>query len=189
MPSQPSTNRLYAVTSDPASNSATVYVVSLGLEAGEQIATAVGTLAVSTYAMARDSSTGRVYYIGSEGGDNAPVYYWDPITGENRLVGTVGPSGRNRAFIKLAQAIDGRLYALEGGTTNLYLLNLDTGVIQTVGEITGGSVPFSSGSGDAAFDPNNPNQLYVTVTSLGRESSFYRLHAADQGIIFDLKVL
>jgi uncharacterized repeat protein (TIGR01451 family) len=135
--------------------------------------TVVGTLAFATFAITRQASTGRIYYI--ETGNNGRVAYWDAnAAGANKNT-ILGNTGVNVQFLKLAQATDGTLYGLDSTTTNLYSINPTTGAATLLGAITGGTPAFAAGSGDLAFDPTDPTRFYITVTNAGA----YRLYSVD----------
>jgi hypothetical protein len=134
-------------------------------------ATSVGSLSFSSFALARDANTGRVYYI--ENTNNGRVAYFDPATNQNFVL--PNRTGADVLFLKLAQSVSGLLYALDASTTTLYTIDQNTGQATSLGNISGGNPPFSAGSGDIAFDPQNPNRLYVSVTSPG----IFRLYAVD----------
>lgn len=138
----------------------------------------IGNLAFASFSVARDASTGLLYYIetGSvnNAGSNVRVATFDPSTGENNIIGTVGAQAQGVQFFKLAQAGNGTFFAL-GSNADLYTIDPSTGQATDVGTITGGNPPFVGGSGDAVFDPNDPNQLFVIST----DSSFYRLYRVD----------
>lgn len=145
--------------------------------------TQVGTLLFPSVALARDAITGRLYYVEDVVGA-ADVAYWDPATGQNQLVGT---SNFNR-LVKLAQAQDGSLYGLDQTTENLYRLDLASGAttfvnltqlagLVGIGDAPGSAVPFTAGTGDIAFDPNDSNRLMVLVSGAG--TGLNRLFSVD----------
>ncbi|MGG6296180.1 DUF4347 domain-containing protein [Leptolyngbya sp. AN02str] len=127
-------------------------------------ATQVGTLVAGSAAIARESVTGRVYYITNASGGGNPagtVAYWDPTTETNTVLSQSGQT----SFVKLAQAPNGTIYAATLGSAELFTVNADTGAISTVGTITGGTPTFPNppGTGDMAFDPNDPNSLIIST--------------------------
>ncbi|MBD2463275.1 DUF4347 domain-containing protein [Oscillatoria sp. FACHB-1407] len=124
----------------------------------------VGALAFPTFAIARESATGRIYYVENVDGVNGGrVAYWDPETNTNTPLTSAngGRTGVDTIFLKLAQSVTGLIYGLNATDTNLYTIDQITGAATVVGAITGGG--FTAGSGDIAFDPNNPNRLFVSV--------------------------
>lgn len=137
----------------------------------------VADLAFTTYAITRDEPTGRVYYV--ETGWNGRVAYWDPTTKENKILDN--RTGASDEFLKLAQAKDGTIYGLGYVTTDLYVLDTATGKMNSQGTITGGTIPFTGGSGDIAFDPSDPNRLFVITTTgaSGSDPGFYRLYTVN----------
>ncbi|HEY9624028.1 MAG TPA: DUF4347 domain-containing protein [Crinalium sp.] len=134
-------------------------------------ATIVGTLAFPSFALARQANTGRVYYI--ENVSNGRVAYFDPATSTNTVL--PNRTGVPAQFLKLAQSVSGLIYGLDVLTTTLYTIDQNTGTATAVGAISSGTPPFSAGSGDIAFDPQNPNRLFVSVTSTG----VFNLYAVD----------
>ncbi|HIK53343.1 MAG TPA: DUF4347 domain-containing protein [Oscillatoriales cyanobacterium M59_W2019_021] len=167
-------NRLFASEVGPTPN---IRVVSIA-DATSQI---VGQLLFETAAIAREADTGLVYYVekldGVGNGVNARVATFNPATGDNNVIGQLGNAvvDQNLAFAKMAQASDsttnpdyqGALFAL-AATSELFIINRNTGVARSLGNIGGG---FSGGGGDAAFDPNNPDILYVTEAANPRPTN------------------
>lgn len=148
----PTPNLLYGSGTGAASDTLKIINTSDGS------ATTVGTLLFDTFAIARDAITGRVYYI--ENINGGQVGYFDPATGNNQLVGNTGVSV---TFYKLAQSVIGQIYGMDNTTSNLYTINQTTGSANSLGAIKVGAANLKVGSGDIAFDPNNPNRLFVTV--------------------------
>lgn len=130
--------------------------------------TSAGTLAFPTFAIARQAETGLIYYVENVGGVNGGrVAFWNPETNTNTVLTSPngGRTGINTVFLKLAQSVTGLLYALNVNDTNLYTINQNTGAATLIGAISGAG--FRAGSGDIAFDPNNPNRLFVSVVTAG----------------------
>lgn len=121
--------------------------------------TNIDTLALPTFAIARDATTGRLYYI--ENVKDGRVGYWDPLTGNDTPLPQ--KTGVNSVFVKLAQSNTGQMFAMEADTTNLYTIALDTGKASLFGTISGGTPAFPKGTGDMAFDPTNPSRLFISV--------------------------
>lgn len=163
-------NLVYAIV-----NSNEIHVVDITTGESERI----GNLLFPAFALAREATTGRLYYVG--GGDNGSVAFFDPVTETNTLLQNT--TGVNENFLKLAQDQAGNIYALSQDSTNLYQIAIDPanpdptigGQAINLGTITGGTTPFTAGSGDIAFDPTNQFRLFVTVTGAG----FYRLYTVD----------
>lgn len=118
----------------------------------------VATLSFQTFALARDAATGRIYYI--ENKNNGKVAYYDPATGDDVTLGTTGVGV---TFYKLAQSVSGQLYGMDNTTSNLYTIDKTTGAAASLGAITIGGSNLKVGSGDIAFDPNDPNRLFVSA--------------------------
>ncbi|MCD8485275.1 MAG: Ig-like domain-containing protein [Desertifilum sp.] len=154
-------NPFYAVS---GSN---LYIVNLS----NGTSSLVNSLLFNSFAISRESQTGRIYYI-ETGTSNPRVAYYDPATDTNTLVGNLGINGVQ--FLKLAQSQNGTIYGLSGDDANLYRIDTNTGAATNLGPITGGSPAFSAGSGDIAFDPQNADRLIVTVTAGG---PIYRLYS------------
>jgi uncharacterized repeat protein (TIGR01451 family) len=171
----------------------------LDLETGTS--TVVATLGAPTAAMAR-AEDGRIYYIQAVR-RNAPynqtipasearLRVYDPATGQDREVGTglgdAVPPDTN--FVKLAQASassvrPNAIFALtqsaEGGR-QLFQIDITTGraipaVVNGSNLITtpAGTPAFVGDSGDAAFDPNNPNRLFVNTRGPGGNMALYAI--------------
>jgi uncharacterized repeat protein (TIGR01451 family) len=155
-------------------------ILTVNIETGES--EVVGELAFSAYGAARQSSTGLIYYV--ERGSNGRVATWNPTTGENVVLPSM--TGID-SILKLTQAPDnasapGLLYALNTSDTFLYTINPTTGAASAAGQITGGNPPFTAGSGDAAFDPTNPNRMFVSVVNQSQNSNLpdtYRIYTVD----------
>jgi len=148
----PAPNLLYGSGTGTASNTLKIINTSDGS------ATTVGTLLFGTFAIARDAITGRVYYIENTSGGR--VGYFDPATGNNQLIGSTGVGV---TFYKLAQSVSGQLYGMDNTTSNLYTINQTTGIASSLGAIKVGTTNLKIGSGDIAFDPTDPDRLFVTV--------------------------
>jgi Domain of unknown function (DUF4347)/Bacterial Ig domain/RTX calcium-binding nonapeptide repeat (4 copies) len=131
--------------------------------------TSAGTLDFTTFAIAREASTGFIYYIQSA--NNGQVARWNPATNTSTVI--LANTGVNATFFKMAQAQDGTIYALTNVSPTLYTINPNTGVLTALGNITGSGV--LTGGGDIAFDPTNPNRLFLTVTG----ASGYNLYSVD----------
>lgn len=158
-------NRLFASEVGPAPN---IRVVNIA-DASSEI---VGKLLFETAALARDADTGLVYYIekkdGLGNGVGSRVATFDPVSQENKIIGTLGNAVAplTLSLAKMAQAsldttnpeFQGQLFAL-AATPELFKIDRDTGVATSLGSITGG---FVGGGGDVAFDPSNPDIIYVT---------------------------
>jgi hypothetical protein len=127
------------------------------------------TLAFNTLAIARDplSSNFLLYYIGS--GSNNKLGSWDPVTGARVDLGTItGAALQNSA--RMAFRDNGQIYVLNGN--QLYTVSTGTG-LGTGNSSPAGTATFvatidglpSGNTGDMAFDPANPNVLYITGSS------------------------
>jgi Ca2+-binding RTX toxin-like protein len=119
---------------------------------------------------------------------DARVATWNPDTNQNNILGTLGrgddPTNEpdqalaalGGSIVKLAQAspnttnpdYQNQLFAL-GDSPELFEIDRQTGKATSLGRISTvpGSAPpanpnFVGGGGDAAFDPNNPDILYVS---------------------------
>jgi uncharacterized repeat protein (TIGR01451 family) len=174
-------------------------LVVLDLETG--VSTPVDTLGAPTAAMAR-AEDGKIYYIQAIRrnppynqtipANEARLRVYDPVTGDDREVGTglgdaVPP---NTNFVKLAQASassarPNAIFALtqdvEGGR-QLFQIDITTGraipaLVNGSNLITtpAGSPAFVGDSGDAAFDPNNPNRLFVNTRGPGGNMALYAI--------------
>ncbi|MDJ1176348.1 DUF4347 domain-containing protein, partial [Roseofilum capinflatum] len=164
-------NPFYSARGNPSQ----LYLVDI--TNGNQTFIPGGELAFRSFAITRDSNTGRIYYVGEQSNSTAPVGsqvgYWDPVTQTNTTL--PNRTGVDVQFLKLAQAQDGTIYGLAGNTANLYSIDPNTGVATDLGAISGGTPSFSAGSGDAAFDPNNADILYVSVLVSG-ELRLYKVN-------------
>ncbi|MDJ1183547.1 DUF4347 domain-containing protein [Roseofilum casamattae] len=162
-------NPFYSVQGNPSE----LYLVDI--TDGSQTQIPNGQLAFRSFAISRDINTGRIYYVGAT--NNAQVGYWDPTTQTNTTLPNT--TGVNVVFLKLAQAQDSTIYGLAANSPDLYAIDPSTGVATNLGAISGGTPAFTDGSGDAAFDPNNPNILYVSVLTSG-ELRLYQVDITTQ---------
>ncbi len=124
----------------------------------------VGNLSFSSIAIARRASDGLVFYA-EYGVTNGRVASWNPATGVNANVGTLGGGVRN--FPRLTFNAAGVLYGMDD-QSRLYTVNTGTGRATLVGTVAG--FPASI-RGDMAFAPNGT--LYATT---GDSSSLYTIN-------------
>lgn len=136
-------NTLYSLT-----NNSPFTIYSVNTSTG--VATSVGNLSFASAAIARQPSSGLIYYyaINPNGSGRYAVATWNPSTGANTtLSGTV-----NVYLPRLAFRSDGVLYSMDSNNV-LYTLNTTTGAIaSTVGTVTGGGLGTGLG-GDMGFSP------------------------------------
>jgi uncharacterized repeat protein (TIGR01451 family) len=177
-------NRLFASEVGTIPN---IRVVSIA----DATSTVVGQLSFETAAIARDAEDGLIYYVekidGVGNGVNARVATFNPATGQNTVIGTLGNAVAEQtlAFAKIAQAststtnpdFANQLFAL-AATSEIFIIDRNTGAARSLGNITGG---FAGGGGDAAFDPNNPDILYITEAARTQNggSDTIRLYRVD----------
>ncbi|MGB3558292.1 MAG: DUF4347 domain-containing protein, partial [Geitlerinemataceae cyanobacterium] len=176
-----------------------------------------GTLSFVTSALAREAGSGLVYYVefrsfGAGNQVNARVATWNPDTDENNVLGTLGGSDPDEvdpalaalggSIVKLAQAspnttnpdYQNQLFAL-GDSRELFEIDRETGKAKSLGTISTrpGSAPaanpnFVGGGGDAAFDPNNPDILYVTEAAREFNNSGGRIGGTNTIRIFRVNI-
>lgn len=143
-------NVLYSLTNNSPFN---VYTVNTATG----VATSVGNLSFASAGIARQPSTGLVYYYAiNPTSGRYSVATWNPATGTNTtLSGTV-----NVYLPRIAFKSDGTLYGMDSNNV-LYTLNTATGAIATtVGTVTGGGLGTGFG-GDIAFSPTGT--LYLVA--------------------------
>ena len=115
----------------------------------------VGTLAFATSALARDPVTKRIYYIATNAATPVGrVAYYDPATGTNTIINSVGTAGDNPVRMTFNA---GLIYAI-GDVAHgslLYTIDPTTGVYTTLGSVRVGSAAgeLFPDNGDLAFDP------------------------------------
>jgi uncharacterized repeat protein (TIGR01451 family) len=148
---QAADNTLYSLTNNSPFN---VYTVNTSTG----LATSVGNLSFASAAIARQPTTGLVYYtaINPNGGGNYSVATWDPATNTNTTL-----SGTINVYVpRLAFKSDGTLYGMDSNN-KLYTLNTATGAFaSTVGTVSGGGLATGLG-GDMAFSPTGT--LYLAA--------------------------
>jgi hypothetical protein len=129
------------------------------------------TLAFSSQAVARDplAPNGTLYYVGSS---VSRLGSWDSVTGVSTNLAVItdssNPTLNLAGSVRMAFRDNGQLYLMD----NSRLYTISTGSGLGVGNSTAAGTtsqigtPFSSigGSGDMAFDPANPNDLYVATS-------------------------
>jgi hypothetical protein len=130
------------------------------------------TLSFNTQAAARDplSSDQLVYYIssGTVSPDNqVHLGTWNPVTGAAADIGSISITGLNSS-LRMAFRDDGQLYFMKGGA--LYTVSTGTGLGSGNFTAAGTTIPVATFSllgtgGDIAFDPANPNNLYIVSGS------------------------
>lgn len=143
-------NTLYSLTNNSPFN---IYTVNTATG----VATSVGNLSFASATIARQPSTGIIYYYAiNPSGGLYSVATWNPSTGTNTML-----SGTINVYLpRLAFRSDGVLYGMD--TSNvLYTLNTTTGAIaSTVGTVSGGGLATGLG-GDIAFSPTGT--LYLAA--------------------------
>jgi len=135
-------NVLYSLTNITPFN---IYTVNTSTG----VATSVGNLSFASAGIARQPSTGLIYYYAvNPVSGKYSVATWNPATGTNTtLSGTV-----NVYLPRIAFKADGTLYGMDSNNV-LYTLNTTTGAIATtVGTVSGGGLGTGFG-GDIAFSP------------------------------------
>lgn len=143
-------NTLYSLTNNSPFN---IYTVNTATG----VATSVGNLSFASATIARQPSTGIIYYYAiNPSGGLYSVATWNPNTGTNTtLSGTI-----NVYLPRLAFRSDGVLYGMDSNNV-LYTLNTTTGAIaSTVGTVSGGGLATGLG-GDIAFSPTGT--LYLAA--------------------------
>jgi len=181
-------NLLYAVATTTENNVTPSQLRVVDLETGNS--PVIAPLLFQTFALARQATTGRLYYIETNGSvtardpdSTARVAYFDYQTRQNVLVGNTGVALSEGEFVKLAQAQDGRIFGMNSNTSNLYTIAVEgpnAGTATNLGQIRFNGAPLPPGGGDVAFDPNNPNRLFVTVTRPGDLAiNQYQLYTVD----------
>ncbi len=135
-------NVLYSLTNNSPFN---IYTVNTSTG----VATSVGNLSFASAGIARQPTTGLIYYYAINPVSNKySVATWNPSTGTNTtLSGTI-----NVYLPRIAFKADGTLYGMDSNNV-LYTLNTATGAIATtVGTVSGGGLGTGFG-GDIAFSP------------------------------------
>jgi uncharacterized repeat protein (TIGR01451 family) len=143
-------NTLYSIT-----NIAPFNVYTVNTSTG--VATSVGNLSFASAAIARQPSTGLIYYYAYNAtGGVYQVATWNPATGTNTTL-----SATVAVYLpRLAFRSDGVLYGMDLNNV-LYTLNTATGAIaSTVGTVTGGGLGTGFG-GDMGFSPTGT--LYLAA--------------------------
>jgi uncharacterized repeat protein (TIGR01451 family) len=145
-------NVLYSITNISPFN---VYTVNTSTG----VATSVGNLSFASAAIARQPSTGLIYYYAFNAtGGVYQVATWNPATGTNTTL-----SATVAVYLpRLAFRSDGVLYGMDSNNV-LYTLNTATGAIaSTVGTVTGGGLGTGFG-GDMGFSPTGT--LYLAANT------------------------
>ncbi|NMG60812.1 DUF4347 domain-containing protein, partial [Geitlerinema sp. P-1104] len=155
-------------------------------------------LSARTFALSRDAD-GKLFYTGPERigtDDRVSVYRFDPDTGEDRKIGFFKPTtiedATGRPILRLGQDRDGRIYAMTNQNQVIYRLDVSaTGKFAENYEIplTEITIPNQAdirgqGGGDLAFDPQNPNVLFMSSRGPGTDDEYriYRLTLANDAV-------
>ncbi|MDJ1177994.1 DUF4347 domain-containing protein, partial [Roseofilum sp. BLCC_M91] len=170
-------NPFYAVGRDLPINASDPFTQLYIVDIEDGTSTKVGTIQVDSFTLARQSVTGRLYYVeivdNAANGENAQVGYWDPLTGTNTVLGQAGSDADGIRFFKLAQADDGTLYALANNSDKLFSIDPNTGVATDLGQVSG----LPANGGDIAFDPNDSHRLFIS--SAGNPGDPFELYTVD----------
>jgi Ca2+-binding RTX toxin-like protein len=152
-----------------------IYAIAAGkvlitsVNTGGSITPAVpNTLPFSPQAVARDplSSTNLLYYL--EPTTNGRLGTWNPTTGAATVIAnstTIPGSSPRMAFRNngvMYAMVNNNLYTVSTGTgsgTNAAAQAINTAAAGTTTLVA--TVPGATGSGDMAFDPTSPNDLYI----------------------------
>nr|WP_277874413.1 MULTISPECIES: DUF4347 domain-containing protein [unclassified Leptolyngbya] len=191
-------NLLYgaAISGGGTNTATTIYEIDTetgnALQRGQLIDTRNGgSDNIGTFAIARviQNNEGRLYFIENQpsaGLGNNPdpprrIGYWVPSAtdpaGVTTILATIPTGSGIGDVLKMAQSSDGTIYAIANATggSTLYTINSNTGIVTPLGAITG----LPNGSGDMAFNPQNPNQLFVTSLVAGNAAvQLYRVNLA-----------
>jgi len=160
-------NALYA-----SDNDGDLYVVDI--ETAEAVD--IGDLSFPTFAIARNEANdeGPIIYIGNDLNSDL-VSQFNPEDQTNQPVGT---TNLGQVFLKLAQAQDGRFYAMTSSTANLFASATPPNPANPGAAVDLGVVAnLPIGSGDVAFNPNDENELFVLVTNPG--NNLFALYTVD----------
>jgi uncharacterized repeat protein (TIGR01451 family) len=166
-------------------NTTTIYTVNRLTGA----TTAAGTLLFNSVAIARDPTTGRVYYLSSNTVSPAGrVAYWDPTTNTNTLlngggapVQNVGPTLIDDA---LAFTAGGVLYAMRGSVSNLYSINTSTGAYTLLGPVKVGTTTGAALLSTSDFSVDQNGAMYLIARDAGGNSSAYTLSLVPSGGVY-----
>jgi uncharacterized repeat protein (TIGR01451 family) len=149
---------------------------------------AAGTLLFNSVAIARDPTTGRVYYLSSNTVSPAGrVAYWDPTTNTNTLLNGAGAPVQNVGALiddALAFTAGGVLYAMRGSVSNLYSINTATGAYTLLGPVKVGATngPALLSTSDFSVDQNGT--MYLIARDAGGNSSAYTLSLTPTGGVY-----
>ena len=146
-------------------------------------------LLFQTVGISRDSISGLIFYLEkpSVGSTYTPrIGYYDPVT---QAKGTIPASGMPSftlpaGFVKMAQAADGTIYAADSSNT-IYKIGVTrsgTFPVSASVAILPTSPTITSGSGDIAFDPSNPNTLYLTQQT-GTNLFLWKINVASGSVL------
>ncbi|MGB3494050.1 MAG: DUF4347 domain-containing protein [Elainellaceae cyanobacterium] len=185
-------NPMYGVTNNDITGEAELYIINLDTGASELVASIPG---LRSFAMARESETGRVYFI--ETGNDPNVFFFDPFDDSSGVLDdSTGVATGGSSFLKMAQqAQTNRIFALDNFNDEIFTIEIDpndpTGggaatiaaTITTALDPASQANPFTSDSGDMAFDPTSVNTLFVSVAvdtpDDPGEVEGYRLYSVD----------
>ena len=183
-------NPMYAVANE--NNVARLYILDLETGEAELVASIPG---LRSFAMARESETGRVYFI--ETGTDPRVFFYDPFDDTSGVLDdSTGVNTNGGSFLKMAQQEGtNRIFALDNDTDDLYTIDIDpdnptdggtatiAATITTALNAASQANPFTPDSGDIAFDPTSPDTLFVSVAvevpDEPGELQGYRLYSVD----------
>jgi hypothetical protein len=131
-------------------------------------ATIPNDLSFSSQAVARDplSADQLLYYVSNSplpSDNEVHLGTWNPVTGAAADLGPLSFTGLGSS-VRMAFRDDGQLYFMKGG--NLYTVSTGTGLGTGNSSAAGTTVlvrnlSLAGAGGDMAFDPSNPNNLYI----------------------------
>ncbi len=121
-----------------------------------------GTFALSRRFNINDPNDPGLFYYFDRGRGNPTLYSYNLETDTITEINTLSLPAENRPLFKMAQSQDGTIYTMTNGTTNLYRIDPDTGTLIRTQAISGDG--FQAAGGDIAFDPDDENTLFASVT-------------------------
>lgn len=161
-----------------------LYAVDTATGASTLVNGTSNNLLFQTVGISRDAISGYILYLQSLS-LTPQIGFYDPVTGAK---GTIPLSGAAlplpASILKMAQSADGTIYAADS-SNNIYKVSITrSGTVPSSASLASFTIAplITGGSGDIAFDPTNPNIIYLTQQA-GTDLFLWKIDAGSGSVL------